>query len=152
MPVEIEKKYRLTKPQLTTLRQRLPAIGAVREGSEFEENTLYSGPALDLGRRVLRLRRAGKKTFLTYKERLPSTSSIKQQQEDETAVSDADAMDAILRALGFVPALVYEKLRETWELGNAEIVLDELPFGHFMEIEGPEPEIRAAEKNCLLRH
>ena len=33
-------------------------------------------------------------------------------------------------------ALVYEKYRTTYELLGAEVVLDELPFGNFTEIEG----------------
>ena len=52
----------------------------------------------------------------------------------------------ILEALGFKPVLVYEKRRHTWSLGETEVVIDELPFGLFMEIEGSEPEIEAAER------
>ena len=164
MPIEIEKKYRLTKRQRQELQRRLREIGAVFEDEEFEENTLYSGGALDVGTCVLRLRRIGdgagtpvavpgqgQRAVLTYKQRFPSVSSIKQQQEDETEVSDADAMEAILDALGFVPALVYEKRRATWRLGDAEIVIDELPFGLFMEIEGPEPEIRKVERQLAIK-
>ena len=131
MPIEIEKKYRLTRRQRQELQRRLPEIGAIFEGEEFEENTLYSGGALEIGTSVLRLRRVGNGAVLTYKQRFPSSSPIKQQQEDETQVSDAGAMEAILDALGFVPALVYEKRRATWRLGEAEIVSDELPFGLF---------------------
>lgn len=144
--IEIEKKYRLTKRQRDDVLRRLEEVGARRRGEEFEENTLYRGGALKLGSSVLRLRRAGKKALLTYKERLPGLSSIKHQREDETVVADPEAMDAILDALGFTRALVYEKRRQTWRLGKAEIVVDELPFGLFMEIEGSEDEIRAVER------
>src|SRR5882672_7916324 len=99
--VEIEKKYRLTKTQRDAVLRRLAQIGAISRGEEFEENTLYSGPALVTGRSVLRLRRAGKIATLTYKERFPTTSSIKHQREDETRVADPEAMEAILDALGF---------------------------------------------------
>ena len=151
MPVEIEKKYRLTKKQREILLQRLPEIGARSKGEEFEENTLYGGNALDIGRCILRLRRVGSKTILTYKERLPSHSSVKHQREDETKVEDGEAMDAILDSLGFTPALVYEKRRAKWRLGKAEIVIDELPFGLFMEIEGKESEIRDIERKLAVR-
>jgi adenylate cyclase class 2 len=151
MPIEIEKKYRLTKKQRELILQRLSAIGATPQGEEFEENTLYRGDVLDVGRCVLRLRRVGDSAILTYKERFPSSSSIKHQREDETNVSNADAMDAILDALGFTPALVYEKRRATWRLGAAEIVIDELPFGLFMEIEGPEAEIRKIERQLAIK-
>ena len=151
MPVEIEKKYRLTKKQRQDVQRRLPEIGAALEGEEFEENTLYSGGALEVGTSVLRLRRVGDGAVLTYKQRFPGVSAVKQQQEDETKVSDAEAMEAILDALGFVPALVYEKRRTTWRLGDAEIVIDELPFGLFMEIEGPESEIRKVERQLAIK-
>jgi adenylate cyclase class 2 len=151
MPIEIEKKYRLTKKQHAELLRRLPAIGAVFQGEEFEENTLYGGDVLDVGRCVLRLRRVGNGAILTYKERFPSSSSIKQQREVETRVADADAIDDILDALGFAPALVYEKRRATWKMGETEIVLDELPFGLFMEIEGTEADIRKIERQLTIK-
>ena len=153
MPIEIEKKYRLTEKQLQELQRRLPEIGAVFEGEEFEENTLYGGDRLDVGTCVLRLRRVGDVAgaLLTYKQRFPSASSIKQQQENETRVSDADATDAILQALGYKPALVYEKRRSTWRLDDAEVDVDELPFGLFMEIEANPDEIVRVERLLSMK-
>ena len=145
MPIEIEKKYRLTKKQRDEIRERLPKLGAKEQGVRFEENTIYSGEALNPERAVLRLRRIGKRAILTYKERFPSRSGIKHQQEDETRVDDPDAMELILDSLGFTPALVYEKRREIWQLEKTEVVLDELSFGLFMEIEGTEQGIRELE-------
>ena len=146
MPIEVEKKYRLTRKQQLFLLARLRAIGARLEREEFEVNTIYSGETLNMERTALRLRRVGKKAILTYKERFPSSSSIKHQREDETRIDNPDAMEAILDALGFAPALVYEKKRATWRLGDAEIVIDELPFGLYMEIEGKESDIKAIER------
>jgi len=151
MPIEIEKKYRLTKKQREEVLQRLPRIGARRQGENFEVNTLYAGDTLDVGHSVLRLRRIGSRGILTYKERFPTRSSIKHQREDETRVSDPEAMELILDALGFTPALVYEKRRETWRLGKTEIVIDELPFGLFMEIEGTEQGIRDVENKLAIK-
>jgi adenylate cyclase class 2 len=149
--IEIEKKYRLTKRQREDVLRRLEEVGARPRGEEFEENTIYSGGALKRDNCVLRLRRAGKKALLTYKERFPGYSSIKHQREDETVVADPEAMDAILDALGFIRALVYEKRRQTWRLGKTEIVVDELPFGLFMEIEGSEEAIKAAERELGVK-
>jgi adenylate cyclase, class 2 len=101
---------------------------------------------LQRGTSVLRLRRVGKKALLTYKERFPSSAAVKRQREDETTVDDPTAMALILDALGFKPVLVYEKRRRTWSLGRTEVVIDELPFGLFMEIEGDEQEIDEAEQ------
>ena len=151
MPIEIEKKYRLTEKQREEVLQRLPRISAKRKGKDFEVNTIYAGETLDVGRSVLRLRRIGNRGILTYKERFPARSAIKHQREDETGIEDPAAMELILDAMGFTPALVYEKRRETWYLGKTQIVIDELPFGLFMEIEGAENDIKKIESKLAIK-
>jgi adenylate cyclase class 2 len=146
MPIEIEKKYRLNKKQRQTIERRLLEVGAAKHELEFEENTIYGGGRLNLGGCALRLRRVGKRAILTFKQRVPTNSPIKHQLEEETEVADADRVDAILQCLGFRPALIYEKRRRRWKLRKAEIVMDELPFGLFMEIEASEKEIARVEK------
>jgi adenylate cyclase class 2 len=147
MPIEIEKKYRLTPERLEPLRQRLKEVGAEGRGSaEFEENVIYTGAGLDPARRVLRLRRKGGRAVFTFKERDPSDSPVKRQREEETEVKDAGALAAILEALGYRPVLVYEKRRESWRIAATEVVIDELPFGLFVEIEGDEARIMEVEK------
>jgi len=149
--IEVEKKFRLTKRQRDAVLKRLAEVGGNLEREEFEENTLYTGEALKKGSCVLRLRRVGGKAILTYKKRIPTSSPIKHQREEETGIADPEAMEAILVALGFTPAMVYEKRRQTWRLGKTEIVIDVLPFGLFMEIEGRVTEIRAAERKLGLK-
>ena len=144
--IEIEKKYRLTAQQRDDVLVRLREVGAEFRGDEFEENMIYGGGGLKRESSVLRLRRVGDRASLTYKERLPESAAIKQYIEHETAVGDADAMDAILKTLGFTPALVYEKRRQTWVYRDTEIVIDELSFGLFMEIEGEEAQIYVVEQ------
>jgi adenylate cyclase class 2 len=146
MGTEIEKKYRIESEDAARLRERLRAAGAEARGEEFEENTLYAGPGLERGNRLLRLRRVGGRAIFTFKESMASSSGIKRRREDETAVADADALAAILDALGYVPAVVYEKRRETWLVAGVEVVIDELPFGLFVEIEGAEESILEAER------
>ena len=148
MATEVEKKYRLTREEGESVRRRLGEVGArVGAGAEFEENTIYTGPGLDPRRRALRLRRrAFGPALFTFKERETSASAIKRQREEETEVSDAEALAAILEALGYRPALVYEKRRTTWRVGGVEVVFDELPFGLFLEIEGEESAILEAER------
>ena len=82
---------------------------------------------------VLRLREDDK-VRLTYKKKV---NTIEQREEIEFAVEDANAARAFLQALGFHVVSGYEKYRETFKLGQVEILLDELPFGSFVEIEGP---------------
>jgi predicted adenylyl cyclase CyaB len=151
MPVEVEKKYRLSKTQRNSVRKRLKELGALHLREDFEENVLYTGNSLDFERSALRLRYVNKTAILTYKERLPSTSDTKQQIEDETAVTNPEAMNAILNSLGFTAALVYEKRREHWALRRAQVVIDELPFGLFMEIEADESEVREVERMLAIK-
>ncbi|HEX8071780.1 MAG TPA: class IV adenylate cyclase [Pyrinomonadaceae bacterium] len=150
MGTEIEKKYRVTEAAALVLGARLAACGAEARGVEFEENTLYAGPGLDERTTALRLRRVGARAWLTYKQRSPTTAGIKRQREDETEVGDADALADILDALGYRPALVYEKRRATWLYGGAEVLVDELPFGWFVEIEGSEEAINEVEQRLGL--
>src|SRR2546430_4661508 len=107
MPIEIEKKYRLTREQRRSIERLMRAQGSVPGELEFEENTLYRGGRLDLGGCALRLRRVNGRALLTFKQRFPSKSPIKHQREEETEVADAGALAAILRSLDFRPALVY---------------------------------------------
>ena len=152
MTTEIEKKYRLTRERLESLRLRLEEAGAgLVRAEEFEENTIYTGPGLDPRTRALRLRRTDSRALFTFKERDPSPSAVKRQREEETEVSDAAALAAILEALGYRPALVYEKRRTTWRLDETEVVIDELPFGLFLEIEGEEHSILEAERLLNLQ-
>jgi adenylate cyclase, class 2 len=147
MATEIEKKYRIGREEAADLRHRLNAMAAAEaRGVEFEENILYVGPGLERGNRVLRLRRVAGRAIFTFKESLSDSAGIKRRREDETAVEDADALASILDALGYRPAVVYEKHRETWLVAGAEVVIDELPFGLFVEIEGGEESIIEAER------
>ncbi|HEX8264166.1 MAG TPA: class IV adenylate cyclase [Pyrinomonadaceae bacterium] len=146
MAIEIEKKYRLTAGERETVLRRLAEIGAHFEGEDFEENTLFSGGFLNYKSAALRVRKTEKKIILTYKQRQPSESAIKRQIEYETEIGNAETIAEIFTNLGYRPALVYEKRRQTWQLKNVEVVLDELPFGLFMEIEGGQNEILEAEK------
>ncbi|HEX8423713.1 MAG TPA: class IV adenylate cyclase [Pyrinomonadaceae bacterium] len=146
MGTEIEKKYRIESEAAGRLRERLRAAGAEGRGEEFEENILYAGPGLESRNRVLRLRRVAGRAIFTFKESMSDSSGIKRRREDETAVADADALAAILDALGYKPAVVYEKRRETWLVAGVEVVIDELPFGLYVEIEGDEESILEAER------
>ncbi len=66
--IEVEKKFRLTTRQRDAVLKRLPEVGAELEGEDFEENTLFSGDALEMGSSVLRLRRVNGRATLTYKK------------------------------------------------------------------------------------
>ncbi len=145
MAIEIEKKYRLSGEQKQFVLDALEEFQAEYKGEDYEENTIYGGGVLDDGTAVLRIRRTQDKTILTFKKAVQNEFAVKQRVEHETEVADADEIVKIVENLGFVPRLVYEKRRKTWRFRSVEIVLDELPFGEFMEIEGSITAIAEAE-------
>ncbi len=141
-----ETEVKLHVADLDGLAARLVAAGATLHSPRtYEHNVRYDTPGGDLSRQyiVLRLRQDAR-VRLTYKGPAQVTDGIMSRYEAEVTVDDFATMDGILRALGYVPFVVYEKYRTTYRWGEAEIVLDEMPFGHFCEIEGPLPVIQAA--------
>lgn len=145
MAIETEKKYRIDKKRLVAITAKLAELGAEFASEVFEENYLHRGAVLDERGAVLRLRKIDDTTLLTYKERFKSDTDIKHRIEHETIVADVDAMENIIQCLGYKLSVVYEKHRKTWHLADVEVVLDELPFGLYMEIEGTIEKIEEAE-------
>ena len=145
MTLETEVKFYV--PDLDQMQQRLIEAGAVlHKARVFEENIRYDNAlgTLTSSGIVLRLRQDDR-VRITYKAgaRQRSAGSAT-RYELETEVSDFAVMDEILRRLGFVTSMIYEKYRTTFHLGEAEVVLDEMPFGNFIEIEGTTDQIEGA--------
>jgi adenylate cyclase, class 2 len=145
MAIEIEKKYRLNAKERETVLENLREIGAEFVGEDFEENNIYAGGVLSEQNAVLRVRKTQDKTIFAYKRRIENEFAAKRQIEHETIVEDAAELEKIIEILGFRKTLVYEKRRKTWRFRETEVVLDELPFGEFMEIEGTVTAIAEAE-------
>ncbi len=141
MPVEIEVKFRLADP--AGLRARLERIATPEGPVVFEVNRLFDDAARTLrdtgcGLRIREAHVGALVTgILTYKgPRQPGP--LKVREELETTVGDPDTVARILGRLGYTQRIVYEKRRETWQVRDCEVVLDEVPqLGWFAEIEGP---------------
>lgn len=151
MAIETEKKYRLGPKRVDEITQKLVELGASFVKEVFEVNYQHRGGEMDERGATLRLRKVGDFTLLTYKEKVKSENGAKRKIEHETNVSDVEATEAIIERLGYRLTAVYEKRRKYWRLGDVEVVLDELPFGLFMEIEGTEEAIVRAEKKLGLK-
>lgn len=145
MSIETEKKFRLTKSQYDELIEELKELNAEFIGEDFEVNELYGGGILEEEKALLRVRKVNEKTTLTYKKKLFNNLGVKQHTEYETEVADSQAIEHIIKSLGFGLGMVYEKRRKKYLLNNIEVVLDELPFGLFMEIEGKLTDIAMIE-------
>ena len=151
MAIETEKKFHLGEKRLEEITSRLVEMGATFEKEVFEVNYQHRGGDMDERGATLRLRKIGDYTVLTYKEKVASENGTKRKMEFETHVSDVDAAEAIIQRLGYRLTAVYEKRRKYWRFGDVEVVLDELPFGLYMEIEGTSEEIDKAQKKLGLK-
>ena len=151
MAIEIEKKYRLDKKRHDEIVGRLEKLGATFTKEVFEENYLHRGGLLDERGATLRLRKIGDFTVLTYKEKMRNDSDIKHKMEYETVVADVDAMENIIGRLGYRLSVIYEKRRKIWHFKNVEVMIDELPFGLYMEIEGTIENISKSERQLGIQ-
>jgi adenylate cyclase class 2 len=147
-----ETEVKLYVPFLEAVQVRLERLGAQLTAPRvFERNIRYDNVQRTLTPRgvVVRLRQ-DTRTRLTYKDNGKARDGIVTRTEIEVEVSDFDAMSAILMKLGYTPYMVYEKYRATYELDGAEIVLDEMPYGSFVEIEGEEKTVADIMKRLEL--
>jgi adenylate cyclase class 2 len=145
MPPYTETEVKLIVPDLEVIRARLDSAGATLESPRiYERNVRYENAAGTLSPQgiVVRLRQ-DTRVRLTYKEDKAVVDGISTRLEAEVEVSDFAAMELILGKLGYHPHLIYEKYRTTYTLAGAEIVLDELPYGTFVEIEGDKTTIES---------
>lgn len=136
--LEVEVKFLV--PTLTAVRQKLLELGAsLARPRVYEKNIRLDTPdeALLQKRQLLRIRQDTAVT-ITFKGDPPAevVSEAKVREELEIETTDFETAVLIFQRLGFAPVQIYEKYRETLTWQNLEIVLDELPFGNFVEIEG----------------
>ena len=128
--------------QLKRVEQRLQALGArLIQPRIYEVNLRFDRPDGSLQReeKVLRLRQDAQ-ARLTYKGPSQQTADVLIRQEIEITVDNFEAARSFMEALGYIPVATYEKYRSTYELGELHVMLDELPYGDFVEIEGPDIE------------
>src|SRR5215216_2536213 len=135
-----------SKTRLDELKARLIQSRVLETNLRFD---LPDG-SLRSSSRVLRLRR-DTKARLTYKGAGQNNEGIVGRQEIEFVVEDFEKARQFLEALGYQQTMVYEKYRTTYELDHVSIMLDELPYGSFVEIEGETREqIQAVSKKLNL--
>ncbi|MBL8098611.1 MAG: class IV adenylate cyclase [Anaerolineales bacterium] len=134
-PIELrllELKAQLIQPRVHEINYRF----------DFPNNELRSN------QKVLRLRK-DEQAKLTFKgASVEGESGVMSREEIEFVVEDFDKAKQLLESLGFTPVVFYEKIRTTYELNDTHIMLDELPYGEFVEIESEN--ITAIQKVSAL--
>lgn len=136
MKPEIEAKF--LNIDLDTMRTKLVDLGATLE----QPMRLMRRAIIDLPNPTpgsfafLRVRDEGDKVTMTYKQ-FDDENLATGTQEIEVVVSDFEAALQLLKHSGLKYKSFQETRRETWLLGDVEIVLDEWPWlNPYVEIEG----------------
>ena len=137
---ETEAKFYVQ--DLNKIRTRLEELGATLiQERVLEKNIRFDLPDASLRAegRVLRLR-YDTEARLTYKSAGTNEEGVLSRREIEFIVEDFERAKEFLEALGYQKIFYYEKYRTTYDLqpgdGFIHIMLDELPYGNFVEIEG----------------
>jgi adenylate cyclase class 2 len=135
---EIEVKFYIHN--LKAIKVQLVAEDAVQVQERCLEVNLrfdQQDHGLSKDRRVLRLRK-DTQNILTYKGPAEMGKSVSIRQEIEVLVDDFDTTRRLLEGLGYQVYMVYEKYRCMYRYHKVIVTLDELPYGNFVEIEGPD--------------
>lgn len=135
---EIEVKFNVRN--FKAIKQRLSQFGAkITQPRNFEINYRYDTPdgKLTTESKILRIRQDSN-NWITFKSPGEINNGIRIRQEIEFKISDINRAHLFLQALGYQIYQSYEKFRTVYNLNNSYVMLDELPFGTFVEIEGTD--------------
>ncbi|MGD0611949.1 MAG: class IV adenylate cyclase [Anaerolineales bacterium] len=149
---ELETEVKFLVKDLPAVETRLRQLGGrILQARSYEINLRFDTPDRKLQRaaQVLRLRR-DTKAWVTYKGRGQEQDGIISRQEIEIEVDAFETTQHLLEALGFEVVFIYEKYRTVYALGESRVMLDELPYGSFVEIEGEPPGIRSTAEQLQL--
>jgi adenylate cyclase, class 2 len=135
MEVEVEVKF--LNVDFDRLRVKLREVGATLEQPmRLMRRVIIEPPHLAAQDAFIRVRDEGDKVTLTYKH-FHDHEAFSGARELETTVADFEMVIEILTLGGLEPKSFQESRRETWMLGEVEIVLDEWPWlNPYIEIEG----------------
>jgi len=150
----LETEVKFYVRDLDRVKSRLEELNArLVQERVLETNIRFDLPGAPLRAegRVLRLRRDAS-IKLTYKSASTNEQGVLSREEIEFDVEDFEKAKRFLEALGYQKLVYYEKYRTTYELNNAFVMLDELPYGNFVEIEaGTVAAIRAVADQLHLK-
>ncbi len=144
-PAALEQEVKFFLENTGEVRRRISVLGARPFQPKMHEANIRFDTAdgtLTRAGKVLRLRKAGP-VILTYKEPEPAASAetrtpARRSLETEIVVDDLDKTAHLLQSLGFRPIVRYEKYREVFHWKSVLLMFDQLPFGDFLELEGPD--------------
>lgn len=137
-PQEIEAKFYVR--DLAKIEERVRGLDArLIQARIHETNLRYDTLQGELRAKgqVLRLRQDDQ-ARMTYKGASKNQDGVMSRTEIEFIVEDFERAKQFIEALGYKIIVFYEKYRTTYEISHTHIMLDELPYGNFVEIEGKD--------------
>lgn len=153
MKTEIEAKF--ADIDIEDMRKALKTAGAICEQPmRLMRRALIEEPHHAKEHAFIRIRDEGDRVTLAFKRRKdPYNPGIDGVKEIEVEVSDFDNTLTIFSEAGWHYITFQESKRETWKLGDVEIVIDQWPWLEpYIEIEGPtEAAIRAVAEKLGLK-
>ncbi|MGH9381779.1 MAG: class IV adenylate cyclase [Thermoanaerobaculia bacterium] len=134
----IESELKFLVQGFGSVRERLVELEAERaSASALEDNWVLDQDGVLAGADcLLRVRQDRNGARVTFKGPPSFQGHLKQREERECGIDDAEEMLALLERLGFTVVHRYQKHREEWHLGGVTIALDHTPIGDFVEFEG----------------
>ncbi|MEK7601935.1 MAG: class IV adenylate cyclase [Patescibacteria group bacterium] len=139
---EVEVKAHLRNKE--ELLGKLTESGAVFAKSVTQNDTVFVRDASTMEKFLgndcfLRIRETPESIIFTLKyhpNRTGNGNALAMPLEHELTVSNKKELEEMLRLMGFVPALVINKTRESCHVGDFEICVDEVEdLGSFIEVE-----------------
>lgn len=125
---------------LAKIEARLVELGApLVQERVHETNLRFDTPNRSLRNegKVLRLRH-DQAAKMTFKSDTRLEDGVLSRKEIEFEVQSFEAAQELIESLGYEIVLFYEKYRRTYDYQGLHIMLDELPYGDFVEIEGQD--------------
>lgn len=140
MKTEYEAKF--VNIDIDDIRQKLKSLGgSLEQPMRLMRRVTIDSPFMKQNNGFLRVRDEGDRITMTYKQF--DKLSVDGAKEHEICVDDFEETVALLEAIGLPYTSFQESRRETWRLGDAEIVIDEWPW---LE---PYVEIEAASEQAV---
>ena len=144
MTNEIEIKFKIKK--IDDVRKKLLDLGGIFK-KPYKQTTygFFSDNSIEKGI-FPRIRDEHGKIVLTVKVRSQKKTNYFERKEYSVKISNVEEGVDIMKSLGYNQIRVFKKVREEWGFKDVEVVLDELYFGVYIEIEGQKEKIEEMVK------
>lgn len=139
MQKEIEIKFKIEKED--NVEQKLLSLGGIAK-KPYRQTTygFFSKDSVQKGI-FPRIRDEKGNIVLTVKIKPKKKSNYFERKEYSIKIMKTKDGINILKALGFDKVRIFKKTRQEWKFQDAELSLDKLYFGTFLEIEGSKKAI-----------